>query len=132
MERIKVLLVDDEVDFAASLAKRLNRKGFEAVTANDGESALAALEEGGIQVVVLDVRMPDMDGVQLLKRIRQMGDSPPILMLSGDLVPEAAVSSLALGAHDYLMKPFPLERLTEKLRDACRTPADRNAPHDGP
>lgn len=120
MEIIKVLLVDDEVDFTRSLAKRLSRLGFEAVTAHDGESALRALEDEEIQAVVLDVRMPNMDGVQLLKRIRQMESPPPILMLSGDFIPEAAVSSMALGAHDYLMKPFPLEELANKLRAICR------------
>lgn len=120
MENIRVLLVDDEVDFTRSLAKRLGRLGFEVFTAHDGPTALEMLEKGEIQVVVLDVKMPNMDGVQLLKRIRKLDESPPILMLSGDFVPEAAVSSMVLGADDYLMKPFPLTSLAEKLREACR------------
>lgn len=120
MERVKVLLVDDEVDFAASLAKRLGKRGCDVLVAHDGPTALRVLAAHEVDVVVLDVRMPDMDGVKLLKKIRMMHAGPEVIMLSGHIIPDAIISSMAMGAFDYLTKPFPVDKLAPRLRAASR------------
>lgn len=120
MERITVLLVDDEVDFTATLSRRLGKRGCEVLVAHDGETAMDMLAGNKVDVVLLDVKMPNMDGVQTLKRIKKMHDAPEVVMLSGHLIPDAVISSMAMGAFDYLTKPFPMDKLLPKLRGAAR------------
>ncbi len=115
---IRVLLVDDETQFAAILAKRLRRKGFVVTMAGSGPEGLGQLETDPVDVVVLDVNMPGMDGIQVLREIRMRHPLVQILMLTGHADMESAISGMAMGAYDYLMKPADLEDLVRKLRDA--------------
>lgn len=117
---MKVLLVDDEQDFRETLAKRLARRGIEAETAPGGAEALARLAGAPeIDAVVLDVKMPGMDGIEALKHIAASHPGVAVLMLSGHAHVETAMKGLELGAFDYLMKPVDIEELVFKLQDAC-------------
>jgi len=116
----RVLIVDDEADFLDTLIKRLRRRRIDVRAAGDGQQALALLENDPVDVVVLDVRMPKMDGIRLLERIKQRHAGIEVIMLTGHASMEAAVEGMALGAFDYLMKPVDIDELIYKLQDAYR------------
>lgn len=120
MEKFSVLLVDDEEDFLRTILKRLAKRGIQAEGANRGEQALAMLAENPRDVVVLDVKMPGMDGIEVLKRIKANWPTTEVIMLTGHASIDAAVEGMGCGAFDYLMKPADLEDLLYKLEDAFR------------
>lgn len=110
-----VLLVDDERDFADLLAQRLQARGFTVTTAYDGEEALRLAQQGELDVAVLDVNMPGMDGLEVLARLKAARPQAEALMLTGQNDLATAVSGMKLGAADYLVKPVPIERLVEAI-----------------
>lgn len=120
LDGCKVLIVDDEVDFLDTLIKRLRRRRLDVQAAGDARQALELLESEPVDVVVLDVRMPGMDGIRLLERIKQRHAGIEVIMLTGHASVEAAVEGMALGAFDYLMKPVDIDELIYKLQDAYR------------
>ncbi len=130
MERpIRVLLVDDEERFVANLERLLGSRGFEVASALDGPSALELLEQrGGFDVVLLDVRMPGMDGIEVLRAIKQRAPETEVLMLTGDATVQKGIEAMREGALDYLMKPCDIEDLTAKIEDAVRLEAIRRRP----
>ncbi|MBM3792101.1 MAG: response regulator, partial [Acidobacteria bacterium] len=105
MDDMKVLLVDDERDFIDVLTKRLRKRKLDLRVALSGEEAVRAVQEKPVDVVVLDMRMPGMDGLQTLREIKRMNPMIEVIMLTGHANVEAAVEGLELGAFDYLMKP---------------------------
>lgn len=107
----RVLIVDDEVFFLEAIDEILTTGGYETLRAEDGESALEVVEDPSIGVVVLDVRLPDMDGIQVLARIREMRPELSIIMLSASTDQEIVLEALRLGASDYLAKPLHDEEL---------------------
>jgi DNA-binding NtrC family response regulator len=113
-----VLLVDDEVEFAASLAERLRIRGFAANTAGDGQTALDLMDAEFFHVVVLDVKMPGMDGLEALKEIKSRHPPTEVILLTGHACLDAAVNGIQSGAFDYLVKPVDLDELAFKLQDA--------------
>ncbi len=117
---ISVLLVDDEEDFVATLAKRLTLRRFEVLSATTGESAFAALEERSIDVVVLDVRMPDLDGIAATKKIKGSHPLTEVILLTGHASIEASLEGMEMGAFDYLLKPVNIDELVYKIEDAHR------------
>jgi DNA-binding response OmpR family regulator len=118
---VHVLLVDDEKAFVETVAKRLSRMGIESTAVFDGEGALRALDDNPeIDVVVLDVRMPVMDGLQALTRLRQRHGSVPVIILTGQGTVETAIRGMRLGAFDCLTKPCELETLVAKIQQAAR------------
>lgn len=118
-EPARVLIVDDEPRLRQVLARLMSRDGFECRDAADGAQALAVLEEGGTMPLVLsDLRMPGMDGIELLKRIRERWPDTAVVMITAVADVEVAVSCLALGAMDYLTKPFHLEEVRARVRQA--------------
>jgi DNA-binding NtrC family response regulator len=123
MEEFSVLLVDDEEDFLRTIIKRLSKRGIKAQGASRGEQALAMLAEEPRDVVVLDVKMPGMDGMQVLKRIKEQWPTTEVIMLTGHASIDAAMEGMGCGAFDYLMKPADLEDLLYKLEDAYRKKA---------
>jgi DNA-binding NtrC family response regulator len=123
MTAIKVLLVDDETDFLETLAKRLMRRQMTVVTACSGADALNILSTTDIDVVVLDVKMPGQDGIQVLKEIKRSNPLVEVIMLTGHASVEAAISGMALGAFDYLMKPMDIDDIVYKLQDAYKNKA---------
>ena len=126
---LQVLLVDDEDDFRENLARLLRHRGFEVVTAADGAAALAALaRRPAFDVAVLDVRMPKMDGIATLRRLRDETPSLEVIMLTGHARIEDGVEAIRLGAFDYLQKPCDLDDLLQKLRSAAQAEAIRRHP----
>ncbi|NLY40887.1 MAG: response regulator [Desulfovibrionales bacterium] len=118
MERFSVLLVDDEEDFLRTIIKRLTKRGLDAQGVTRGEQALEVLAQTPKDVVVLDVKMPGMDGLEVLRKIKDGWPSTEVIMLTGHASIDAAVEGMARGAFDYLMKPADLEDLLYKLEDA--------------
>lgn len=120
MEAFSVLLVDDEEEFLRTIIKRLTRRGINAVGANRGEQALEIMADSPRDVVVLDVKMPGMDGLEVLRHIKTQWPTTEVIMLTGHASVEAAVEGMDRGAFDYLMKPADFEDLLYKLEDAVR------------
>lgn len=117
--KISVLLVDDETDFLDVLARRLSRRGIEVRAATGGREALAMLQEAPAQVVILDVKMPEMDGIETLQEILSHHPGTEVIMLTGHADVDLAFHGLELGAFDYLLKPTDLDDLLYKLHDAA-------------
>lgn len=118
MNRFNVLVVDDEADFLAILTKRLVKRGVSVFEARNGTDALSLIGAQHIDVVVLDVRMPGLDGIETLRAIKRFDDAIEVIMLTGHANVEAAVQGMELGAFDYLMKPMNIDELMFKLQDA--------------
>lgn len=115
---IRILIVDDETDFVDVLAIRLERAGEKVWTAFTGSECMDILGEKDIDVVILDIRMPGMDGIQVLKEIMIHYPLTEVILLTGHSSAETAVEGLKLGAFDYLVKPADFGELTEKLNRA--------------
>ena len=115
---VKVLLVDDEEDFVEMLSLRLEAVGETVLPAYSGEACLKILEQDPVDVVVLDVKMPGMDGIETLREIRKRFPDLPVIMMTGHGTVEAAREGKALGAFDYMLKPANFEELREKLEKA--------------
>lgn len=119
-ESVRVLLVDDEALLLSFLSKVLRVRGFDVGTAAGGAEALAELGRERYDVVVLDQRMPGMDGIATLERIRCMDARLPVLFLSGLAEMSTAVEAVRRGAVDYLMKPASVDKLCGKIRSAVQ------------
>jgi DNA-binding NtrC family response regulator len=115
---IKTLFIDDERDFLAVLVKRLNRRGMETFTANTGKEGLSALHLNPVDIVVLDICMPGMNGLETLRKIKGAWPLIEVILLTGHACLEAAREGMDEGAFDYLMKPVDLDELIYKLEDA--------------
>lgn len=120
MDTFKVLLVDDEVEFLETLVKRLKRRNLEVSGVNSGEAALERLSQVSVDVVVLDVKMPGMDGLTALKEIKKRFPLVEVIMLTGHASMEVAIEGMEQGAFDYLMKPMDIDELLYKLQDAYK------------
>lgn len=110
-----VLLVDDERDYADLLAERLQARGFQVRTAYDGEEALRLAAGHELDVAVLDVNLPGIDGLCVLRELKRLKPQAEALMLTGQMDLATAIMGMKLGATDYLVKPVPIERLTEAI-----------------
>jgi DNA-binding NtrC family response regulator len=110
-ETVKILVVDDEEPLRRLLRKELGRKGFVVEAAPDGQSALALLKEAPFDVILLDIVMPGIDGISLMKRMKTDPSSPVIIVLTGKATVETAVEAMKNGAYDYLSKPYKLDEL---------------------
>lgn len=118
MVKMRMMLVDDEERFLQTMQKMLAKKGFDAFTATSGEACLEKLETELVHVVILDVKMPGMDGVETLQRIKARFPMVEVIMLTGHATAESAVQGLKLGATDYLTKPTTIEDLLAKAQEA--------------
>ena len=114
----KVLLVDDEKDFIEMLSLRLKEVGERITVAYSGQEGLDALEKADIDVVILDIKMPGMDGIETLSEIKKKYPLVEVIMLTGHGSTETAVQGMKLGAFDYLMKPADFNDLSAKLEGA--------------
>ena len=112
---LKVLLVDDEELFRETLAKLLRRRGLEVATAANGELGLALVRELAPDVVVLDLRMPGIDGIETLRRIKALRADTRVVMLTGHGSVEAGVEALSGEAFDFLLKPVGPDQLVEVI-----------------
>ena len=120
METFKVLFVDDEIDFLETLMKRMKKRGVSVAGVGSGEQALDYLSEQPVDVIVLDVRMPGIGGINTLKEIKKMDPLMEVIMLTGHASIEAAIEGMQSGAFDYLMKPADFDELFYKLQDAVK------------
>jgi len=118
MAAMQLLLVDDEEVFLSMMKARLVARGIAAWTASNGPAAIELLAAHAIDVVVLDVKMPGMDGIDVLKHIRRHHPQVEVILLSGHASVESAVEGLKLGACDYLVKPCNLSELLNKAEAA--------------
>ncbi len=112
------LLVDDEAVYVDVLANRLGKRGFDVQKAYTSPEALLVLRTQRFDVAVLDLKMPDMDGIEVLKIAKQVDPTLQVIMLTGHGSAEACDQGLALGAFDYMMKPCEFEALVDKIREA--------------
>jgi len=118
MEDFRVLVVDDEEEFLNLLVKRLKQREMDVHGVLSGEEAIATIREKPVDVVVLDVRMPGMDGIETLKEIKKIDPLVEVIILTGYANTDVAVEVMELGAFDYLIKPMDLDDLIYKIQDA--------------
>jgi DNA-binding NtrC family response regulator len=114
----KILLVDDEVVFTQNMSKLLENRGFIVTAANSGDEAIRSLEQKDFDVVVLDLKMPGMDGITTLKEIKKLGLFTETLILTGHGSIDTALEAIKLGAYDYLTKPCEIDELVGKIEGA--------------
>ena len=117
-DMIRILLVDDEDSFRGTVSKRLSRRSMDVRTASDGREALDLLENHSVEVVVTDVKMPNMNGIELLGRIKEKYPDIEVILLTGHVAASDGVEGIKGGAFDYLTKPVELEHLVSKIRQA--------------
>jgi DNA-binding NtrC family response regulator len=115
-----VLVVDDEESMRWFLERTLRREGYEVVAARDGPEALAAAQRTTVDLVLADVRMPGMDGVALLRALRAIHPSVPVVLMTAYGTVEDALAAMKQGATDYVMKPFRVEAITATVAKALR------------
>ncbi len=117
-KKMKVLLVDDEEEFVQTLAERLQLRGIEALVATDGVQALHLIEEEQPPVVVLDVMMPGLGGLEVLQRLKAGEPHRQVILLTGHGSTREGIQGMHLGAFDYIMKPVRIEDLVKKMEEA--------------
>jgi PAS domain S-box-containing protein len=114
----KILIVEDDPDFCGFLVKLLSRKDYEVLAAGNGREAFEAVNEDSIDIALLDVRLPDIDGYQIMDGILARFPKIPVIMMTGNASIDSAVKALKNGAYDYLEKPFASEKLLNTIRNA--------------
>ena len=114
----RILLVDDEAEFVDALAERLTIRDYDVTTALSGEEAVEKVKQYNFDVIFLDVRMPGMDGLEVLREVRNLKPLTEVIMLTGHATVETAIEGMKNGAFDFLMKPCETEALTEKIEKA--------------
>lgn len=118
MQTMKLMLVDDEERFLSTTKKLLSKKGYDVLTAVSGSEALETLKHKSVHVVILDVKMPGMDGLETLRAIKMEFPLVEVIMLTGHGTVESAVEGLKAGATDFLSKPADIEELIVKAEEA--------------
>lgn len=115
----RILVAEDEANLRMVLQKELERHGYRVQVAPDGEAALRRLEETNVDVLLCDINMPRMDGMELLRRVHERPNPPEVIMLTGQATVETAVEAMKLGAYDYLTKPYSIVELDVRVRQAA-------------
>jgi DNA-binding NtrC family response regulator len=124
MKGSKVLLVDDEVVFTNNMAKLLTNRGYKVTAVNSGDAAIRALQEQTFDVMVLDLKMPGMDGITTLRQVEKLGIFTETLILTGHGSIDTALEAIKLGAYDYLTKPCEIGELVAKIEGAWSKKSD--------
>lgn len=114
----KVLLVDDEKDFLESMSERMRLRGMDVTTSSSAKEALEAIENDVFDAVVLDIQLPEMDGMAVLKKIKTKHPEAQVILLTGHASLEKGVEAIKIGASDYLEKPADMEALSKKIKEA--------------
>ena len=120
MKRPRILLVDDEVAFANNLLKLLSKRGYDVVVVYNGADAVNMVGEKEFDVIILDMKMPGMDGIATLKEIKKKVPLVEVVILTGHGSVESGIEGMQLGAFDFLMKPVSIDDLQEKVSEAYR------------
>ncbi|MCG8618700.1 MAG: response regulator [Desulfobacterales bacterium] len=129
-KKINLLMVDDEEEFLNSLSERLETRDFTVTTATQGEGAIEAAKKGGFDVAILDLNMPGMDGMELLKILKENHKFLEVIILTGFGKVESYKEATKLGAFSYLEKPFDMDQLLEELKNAYHTRLKKKFEHD--
>lgn len=116
--KVSVLIVDDEKEYTETLAQRLTLRGFSVTPVCSGQSALDIMDRVDIDVVILDVNMPGLSGIDTLKAMKKMKPITPVIMLTGAATVNNAIEGMKQGAYDFLMKPVDNALLVEKIKEA--------------
>jgi two-component system, OmpR family, response regulator len=117
-ENFNILIVDDEEDFRVTLVKRLQKRKLEVFGAESGQKALTLMDAMIFDVVVLDVKMPGMDGIETLREMKKKNPLTEVILLTGHASMESGIEGMKFGAFDYVMKPVNIDELLEKIRQA--------------
>ncbi len=120
---MRLLYAEDEKSLARAVSTILTKNNYSVDVVYDGQSALDYLETGNYDGAVLDVMMPKLDGIEVLRRMRERGDSTPVLMLTAKSEIDDRVTGLDSGANDYLTKPFDMKELLARIRAMTRVPS---------
>jgi two-component system, OmpR family, response regulator len=118
MKKPRLLLVDDDVPFTRNLVWLLSRRGYEVSAVNDGQSALRIVEEQEFDVIILDRKMPGIDGIATLRELKKKKPDIEVIILTGAASVDSALDGVELGAYDYTVKPIQLSDLEEKITQA--------------
>ena len=130
MEALRILIVDDEEELVSALKERLNLRGFQAQGVTTGRAALEFLEAEECDVVLLDIKMPGLGGLEVIRRIKDMKPRLQVVLLTGHGSVKSVEDGMALGAFDYLMKPVKIDSLVRVLT-AAATGRKSQAPQEG-
>ena len=115
----RILIAEDEANLRLVLQKELERLGYRVQAAPDGEAALRKLEESNVDVLLCDINMPRIDGMEVLRRVHERPNPPEVIMLTGQATVETAVEAMKLGAYDYLTKPYSITELDVRVKQAA-------------
>jgi len=118
MKSAKILLVDDEAVFANNMSKLLTRRGYQVTAVNSGDAAVRTLMENSFDVMVLDLKMPGMDGIATMREMTKLGLFTEVLVLTGHGSIDTALEAIQRGAYDYLTKPCEIADLVSKIEAA--------------
>ncbi len=118
-KQIKLLIADDELEFASTLVTRLELRNFQVTMVNTGQDTLLAVERDLPDLLLLDLKMPDLDGLEVLAQLREKHPDLKVIILTGHGSFEAGREGMELGACDYIMKPVDLNRLIEAVKLVC-------------
>ena len=129
-KQIKLLIVDDDEKFLRTIAERLGLKDFDVTTASEGNQALKAAKKGKFDVAILDLKMPGMDGMEILQSLKKKHKFLEVIMLTGFASIDSAVGATKMGAFGYLEKPYNFEKLLEVLKEAYETRLRKKFEHD--
>ena len=121
MTDVRVLLVDDEQEFTNTVAERLEIRGFDVEVAYDGATALEIVRVHSPQVMILDLRMPGLSGIDVLKRMKSDHPGIPVILLTGFGSEADGMAGVQLGACDFLMKPIEIKALIDKIHEAIQS-----------
>jgi DNA-binding response OmpR family regulator len=129
---MRLLVVEDEVRIASFLVKGLSAQGYDVDAVATGAEALVRVPNPGLDLLILDIGLPDMDGLEVLRRLRMEGRQLPVIILTARAAVEGLVEGLALGADDYLTKPFAFDELLARIRARLRSSRmEADGPADG-
>jgi DNA-binding NtrC family response regulator len=126
MPGFRVLLVDDETVFTKNMSKLLKNRGYQVTAVNSGDAAIRELEQGRFDVMVLDLKMPGMDGITTLKESVKLGLFTETLILTGHGSIDSALEAMKFGAYDYLTKPCEIDELVTKIEAAWEKKEGKN------
>lgn len=121
----KILLVDDEVEFTENMSRLLESRGYRVTAVNSGDAAIKTLDREKFDVLVLDLKMPGMDGMATLKEVKRLDLFTETLILTGHGTIETARDALQLGAYDFLTKPCEIDELVKKIEGAWEKKDDK-------
>lgn len=124
MKNTKVLIVDDEVEFASTLAERLQLRGYDAKSVYCAEDAFASVKSEPPDVILLDLKMPGMSGIEILMTVRTFAPNIYVILLTGHMDVEKEIEGISLNNFDYIMKPVDIKELMQKIEDAIKKRKD--------